>query len=91
MFFTHSRLFTALYPTFCVKKRKNTKKSFKLLFMKSQKFHGDSVKNESARAKKARGGGRQTPPPPSLFTVKEEQHTVSQRYQLLKIKCEKKS
>ena len=25
---------------------------FKLLFIKSKKFHGDSVKNESARAKK---------------------------------------
>ena len=34
------------------KKKKLTKKSFKLLFMKVKKFHGDSVTNESARAKK---------------------------------------
>ena len=37
------------------KKKKFTKESFKLLIMKSQKFHGDSVKNESARAKKLEG------------------------------------
>ena len=34
-----------------------------------KKFHGDSVKNESARAKKKLEGGRQTSPP-SLFRVK---------------------
>ena len=66
-FYTHSRLFTALYPTLCVKK-KFTKESFKLLVMKSQKFHGDSVKNESARAKKLEGG-RQSPPSPSFYRV----------------------
>ena len=38
--------------------------------MKSQKFYGDSDKNESARAKKLEGGGRQTPPLPSLYRVK---------------------
>ena len=33
--------------------------------MKSKKFHGDSVKKESARAKKTKGGGgRQTPAQP---------------------------
>ena len=39
-FFTNSRLFSALYPTLCVKnyKQKITKKSFKLHFMKSQKL-----------------------------------------------------
>ena len=36
-FFKHSRLFTALYPTLCVK-NKITKKFFKLLFMKSLKI-----------------------------------------------------
>ena len=30
----------------------------------SLKFYGDSVTNESARAKKLQGGGRQTPPQP---------------------------
>ena len=44
-FFYTLQIFTALYPTLCVKK-KITKKSFKLQFMKSQKFHGDSSKNE---------------------------------------------
>ena len=34
--------------------------------MKSKKFHGDSVTNESARAKKLEGGGRQKPPPQPL-------------------------
>ena len=41
--------------------------------MKSKKFHGDSVKKESARAKKLKGGGRQTRPP-SLFRVKKLNH-----------------
>ena len=42
------------------KKKNNKKKSFKLLLMKSQKIsRGDSVTNESARAKKTIGGGRQ--------------------------------
>ena len=36
------------------KKKKIIKKFFKLLFMKSQKFYGDSDTNESARAIKIR-------------------------------------
>ena len=48
--------------------KKNFKKSFSLLIMISQKFHGDSVKNESARAKKKLEGGAKRPPP-SLFRV----------------------
>ena len=40
------------------------KKSFNLLFIKSHKFHDDSVKNESAGSKNYRGGG-----PSSLFSV----------------------
>ena len=34
---------------------------------KVKKFHGDSVKNESARAKKLEGGAKR--PPPSLYRV----------------------
>jgi len=45
-------------------------KSFELLFIKSQKkFYCDSVKNESARAKKR--------PPPSLFRAKIEKRNVN--------------
>ena len=65
LFLTHSRLLTLPYP---LHKKKFTKESFKLLVMKSQKFHGDSVKNESARAKKLEGG-RQSPPSPSFYRV----------------------
>ena len=43
--FTQNGLFTTLYPNLC---KKLQKKSSKLLFMKSQKITGDSVKNESA-------------------------------------------
>ena len=58
-FFTHSGLFTALYPTL----------SNNIFFLKSQNFHGDIVKNESARAKKLEGGPNA--PPPRLFIVNE--------------------
>ena len=36
--------------------------------LKVTKFHGDSVKNESAREKKLHGGAKR-PPPPSQFRV----------------------
>ena len=48
-FLTHSRLFTALYPTLCVKKNVQKNPSNYYLW-KVKKFHGDSVKNVSARA-----------------------------------------
>ena len=44
--------------------------------MKSQKFHGDSVKNESARAKKLEGEGAPNAPPPSLYRVKHRNTPV---------------
>ena len=55
------------HVTLCVKK-KFTKKSLKLLdSWEVKKFHGDSVKNESARAKKTRGGeAPNAPPQPDL-------------------------
>ena len=55
--------------TLSYKLKKNClQKSFKLLFIKVKKFHGDSVKNESARTKKLqRGGGRQTFPTMIFF------------------------
>ena len=59
------------------KKKKITKKSFKLLFMKSQKFHGDSVTNESAREKNYKGGGRQTSPPPAFIGLRMNVETDS--------------
>ena len=38
-YFTQTGLFNALYPTLCIKK--NYKKSFKFLFINSQKKFGD--------------------------------------------------
>ena len=61
-FVTHTGLFTALYPTLCIKKI--YKKPYKLLILKGKTFHGDSVKNESARAKKTKGEGAKGPPQP---------------------------
>ena len=43
-------------------RKKNTKNPLNYYLWKVKKFHGDSVTNESARAKKQEGGGRQTPP-----------------------------
>jgi len=45
------------------------KNHFNYFSLKVQKFHGDSVKNESARTKELQGGGRQKSHP-SLFRVK---------------------
>ena len=67
-FLTHSRLFSALYPTLCEKK-KLQKNPSNYYLCKVKKFHGDSVTNESARAKKTTGGGAKRPPP-SLYRVK---------------------
>ena len=67
-FFTHSRIFTALYPTLCVKK-KNYKRILQITsYEKSKKIDGDSVKNESARAKKLEGGGAKRPPPQPVYS-----------------------
>ena len=46
------------------KKQILTKNPLNYYSFKVTKFHGDSVKNESARTKKLQGGGRQTPPQP---------------------------
>ena len=42
-------------------------KKFAKISLKVTRFHGESVKNESAKTKKTRkGGGRQRPPPACL-------------------------
>ena len=46
-----------------------TKNPLNYYSLKVTKFHGDSVKNESARTKNYRGGAKR--PPPSLFRVKQ--------------------
>ena len=58
-FKTQTGLFTALYPTICIKKYKNPL-NFYLLQVK--KFYGDSVKNKSASAKKLEGWLHRPPP-----------------------------
>ena len=70
-FFTQTVLFTALYPTLCIKNiKKNYKNSLNYYLLKVKKFHGDSVKNDSARAKKLEGGAKRPPP---LFRLKQNQ------------------
>ena len=47
--------------------KKKYNKSLKIYLLKVTKFHGDSVKNKSAKTKKTRGrGGVNRPPPSSL-------------------------
>ena len=70
-FFYTLRTFYRPVPNPMHEKKKLQKKPLNYYFWKVKKFHGDSVKNESARAKKLEGGGCQTPPP-SLFRVKED-------------------
>ena len=54
-------LFTALYPTLCIKKM-FTKNPLNLYSLKATKFNSHSVKNKSARAKKTiKGGGANAP------------------------------
>jgi len=61
-FFTMIELFTALYPTLCIKKM-FTKNPLNLYSLKATKFNSHSVKNKSARAKKKLllGGGDAPP------------------------------
>ena len=66
--FLHTTDFLPLVPY--PMHKKITKKSFTLLIFKSKKFHNDSVKNESYRAKKLEGGGAPNALPPSLYKVK---------------------
>ena len=61
-FCLHRPDFTDMYPTLCIKKFK----PFNFLFIKSQKLHGYSAKNDSARATKLEGEGRLTPRPSPL-------------------------
>ena len=49
----------------CIKKK--YKKSLKINLLKVTKFHGDSVKNKSAKTKKTRGRGGSNVPPPSCL------------------------
>ena len=61
IFFTQTRLYRHV-PYSMHKKFK----PFNFLFIKSQKLHGDSAKNDSARAPKLEGEGRLTPRPQPL-------------------------
>ena len=66
-FLTHFGLFTALYPTLCIKKNLQ-KNSLSYYLLEVKNIHGDNVKNESARAKKnLRGGGAKRSPPACWF------------------------
>jgi len=59
VFFSKTGLFSTLCPALYI---------FKKIFFKQKnplKFHGDSVKNESARTKNLPGGAKR--PPPRLF------------------------
>ena len=68
LFFTHSRLFTALYPTLCVKK-KNYKKIVQITFYEKSKNFTVIVSQMRVLGEKTRGGGAKRPPP-SLYRVK---------------------
>ena len=69
-FFTNFRLFTALYPTLCEKK-KIYKKIFQItIYEKSKNFTVIVSQMRVLGQKKLQGGGRQTPLP-SLYRVKK--------------------
>ena len=70
IFFTHSRLFTGLYPTLCVQK-KIIKKILQITNYEKSKNFTVIVSKMSARAKKTRGGAPNAPPPPGLDRVKK--------------------
>ena len=59
--------------------KKNYKKSLNYYLRKVKKFHGDSVKNESARAKQTRGGGGAKRIPIACLGLK-----VSNKFRLVK-------
>ena len=69
-FFTHSRLFNALYPTLCVKKKIH-KRILQITSYEKSKNFTVIVSKMSARAKKTRGGAPNAPPPPGLDRVKK--------------------
>ena len=75
-FFSQTGLFTALYPTLCIK---NYKKSFKFQFVKSKKIsRWYCQKWQCYGKKKIDGGGCQTPPPLAcLFRVNGLFHLFS--------------
>jgi len=53
------------------------KKTLNDVSLKVKRNQGDIVKNDSARAKKYRGGGVKRPhPPPSLFKAKSWKKTI---------------
>ena len=64
-FFTHTELFTALYPFLCMKQI-FIKRSFKLLFIKSQKISRGLCQKWECKAKKnkKRGDAKRPPPQP---------------------------
>ena len=66
IFFLHTTDFLPLEPY--PMHKKITKNPLNYYLLKVKKFHGESVKKKSARAKKLEGGAKR--PPPSLFRVK---------------------
>jgi len=54
------------------KKKYFYKNPLNLYLSKVLKFHGDSVKNESERAKNYKGGTPNATPPPGLCRVKKK-------------------
>ena len=67
-FFTHSRLFTALYPTLCVKK-KITKFFFQITIYEKSKNFAVIVSQMRVLGKKSRVGGAPKAPPHGLYRV----------------------
>jgi len=68
-FFTYWTFFPPCTLHYKSKKYFLTKNPLNYYSLKVTKFHGDSVKNKSARTKKLQEGGAERPPP-SLFRVK---------------------
>ena len=64
-FFTHSRLFTALYPTLCVKKKKY-KKILQITFYEKSKYFTVIVSQMRVLGQKNHRGGAKRPPPQPL-------------------------
>ena len=71
-FFTYSRLFTALYPTLCVKKKKkNLQKILQItIYEKSKNFTVIVSQIRVQEQKNYRGGGAPQRPPPTFIGLK---------------------
>ena len=67
-FFSQTRLFFRPVP-YPINKKKITKNPLNYDLLKVTQFHGERVRNESARTNKLQGGPKRRPPR-SLFRVK---------------------